>query len=143
MDMANRVPVDLEGLRERVENARSDSAWKELSLSKKVRILLQERLEEVERTRQEDILVAGAKDSEKSQSSPQTIAELVERNYRQLLKLGGVGADRLEALKDGAKPTVRELVFLARDLDMDEGLILELRDRSFPKKNKRRASNGL
>ncbi len=105
MDMANRVPVDLEGLRERVENARSDSAWKELSLSKKVRILLQERLEEVERTRQEDILVAGAKDSEKSQSSPQTIAELVERNYRQLLKLGGVGADRLEAyLHVAARP---------------------------------------
>ncbi|MBD1835370.1 hypothetical protein H6F61_22455 [Cyanobacteria bacterium FACHB-472] len=92
---------------------------------------------------EEDILVAGGKDSEKSQSSPQTIAELVERNYHQLLKLGGVGADRLEALKDGAKPTVRELVFLARDLDMDEELIVEMRDRSFPKKNKRRQTNGV
>ncbi|MEW6496373.1 MAG: hypothetical protein AB1589_28195 [Cyanobacteriota bacterium] len=52
MDMANRVPVNLEGLRERIEHARSDSAWKELSLSKKVRILLQERLEEVEHQNQ-------------------------------------------------------------------------------------------
>ncbi|MEW5856849.1 MAG: hypothetical protein AB1861_05650 [Cyanobacteriota bacterium] len=55
MDMANRVPVDLEGLRERIENARSDSAWKELSLSKKVRILLLERLEEVEQHQKETL----------------------------------------------------------------------------------------
>ncbi len=74
---------------------------------------------------------------------PETIAELVEQNYSQLLKLGGVEPERLEALKNGEKPTIRELVFLARDLDMDEELIVELRDRSFPKKNKRRASNGV
>jgi hypothetical protein len=46
--MANRVPIDLSDIRERIENARSDSAWRELSLSKKVRILLQERLEQIE-----------------------------------------------------------------------------------------------
>lgn len=54
MDMANRVPIDLTDLRERIDNARSDSAWKELSLSKKARILLQERLEQIEKERQND-----------------------------------------------------------------------------------------
>ena len=131
MEMANRVPIDLEGLRERVENARSDPAWKELSLSKKVRILLQERLEEVERIRQKDILAASAK---RREPEPQTIAELIEQNYSKLIELGGVEPERLEALKNGEKPTIRELVFLARDLDMDEELIVELRDRRFPKK---------
>lgn len=72
---------------------------------------------------------------------PQTIAELVERNYAQLLELGGIKSDRLEALKDEAKPTIQELAFLARDLNMDEELIVELRDRSFPKKSKRRTTN--
>jgi hypothetical protein len=47
--MANRVPIDLTDLRERIENARSDSAWRELSLSKKARILLQERLDQIEK----------------------------------------------------------------------------------------------
>lgn len=47
--MANRVPIDLTDLRERIENARLDSAWKELSLSKKARILLQERLDQIEK----------------------------------------------------------------------------------------------
>ncbi len=49
MEMANRVPIDLTDLRERIENARSDSAWRELSLSKKARILLQERLDQIEK----------------------------------------------------------------------------------------------
>jgi uncharacterized lipoprotein YajG len=46
--MANRVSIDLTDLRERIEKVRSDSAWQELSLSKKVRILLQEKLEQME-----------------------------------------------------------------------------------------------
>lgn len=44
----DRITLDLTGLKERIENLRSDSAWKELSLSKKIRILLQERLTEIE-----------------------------------------------------------------------------------------------
>ncbi|MBD1944862.1 hypothetical protein H6F50_21295 [Coleofasciculus sp. FACHB-712] len=76
------------------------------------------------------------------QPPPQTIAELVQQNYVQLLERGGVEVDRLKALKDGAKPTVRELAFLARDLYIDEEIIVELRDRSFPK-NKKREANGV
>ncbi len=45
----DRVTVDLTDLRERIEDVRSDPAWKELSLSKKVRILLQERLDQIEK----------------------------------------------------------------------------------------------
>ncbi|BBD63541.1 hypothetical protein NIES2109_64160 (plasmid) [Nostoc sp. HK-01] len=49
MDMAQeRTSIDLSELRERIENARPDPLWKELSLSKKVRILLIERLEQIE-----------------------------------------------------------------------------------------------
>lgn len=76
-----------------------------------------------------------------SQARPQTIAELVQQNYVQLLEQGGVEVDRLKALKDGAKPTVRELAFLARDLQMEEEVIIELRDRSFPK-NRGKETNG-
>lgn len=50
MDMAqDRTSIDLSEIRERIENARSDPLWKELSLSKKVRILLVERLEQIEK----------------------------------------------------------------------------------------------
>lgn len=44
----DRITLDLTGLKERIEALRSDAAWKELSLSKKIRILLQERLTEIE-----------------------------------------------------------------------------------------------
>ncbi len=50
MDMAqDRISIDISDLRERIENARPDPLWKELSLSKKVRILLIEQLEQVEK----------------------------------------------------------------------------------------------
>lgn len=47
----DRVPIDLTDMRARIEDARSDLIWKELSLSKKVRILLQERLDQIEKER--------------------------------------------------------------------------------------------
>ncbi|MBD2047272.1 hypothetical protein H6F78_17015 [Coleofasciculus sp. FACHB-64] len=77
-----------------------------------------------------------------SQASTQTIAELVQQNYVQLLEKGGVDRERLKALKDGAKPTVRELAFLARELQMNKEVIVELRDRSFPK-NTRKEPKGV
>ncbi|NJO39217.1 MAG: hypothetical protein HC769_12795 [Cyanobacteria bacterium CRU_2_1] len=50
--MADRVTVDIEGLREEIEAAYSDNPlWEELSLSQKLRRLIQERLTEIKQQR--------------------------------------------------------------------------------------------
>ena len=47
--MADRVTVDIEGLRERIDEAYSDNPlWSELSLAQKLRRLLLDGLEKVE-----------------------------------------------------------------------------------------------
>lgn len=50
--MTDRVTINLTGLRERIENAVPNSLWKELSLARKIKILLQERLEQIEQEQQ-------------------------------------------------------------------------------------------
>lgn len=50
--VADRVTVDIEGLREEIESIYSDNPlWEELSLSQKIRRLLQERLNEIKQNR--------------------------------------------------------------------------------------------
>jgi hypothetical protein len=50
--VADRVTVDIEGLREEIEVAYSDNPlWEELSLSQKLRRLIQERLNEIKQDR--------------------------------------------------------------------------------------------
>ena len=49
MGMADRVSIDIEGLRDGIESAKDDPLWQELSLSKKVRILLQQQLAQIEK----------------------------------------------------------------------------------------------
>jgi hypothetical protein len=50
--VADRVTVDIEGLRDDIEAAYSDNPlWEELSLSQKLRRLLQERLNEIKQER--------------------------------------------------------------------------------------------
>ncbi len=50
--VADRVTVDIEGLREDIETAYSDNPlWEELSLSQKLRRLIQERLTEIKQER--------------------------------------------------------------------------------------------
>lgn len=44
----NRTTINLGSLRERIENLRSDNAWKALTLAKKVVLLLEEYLELLE-----------------------------------------------------------------------------------------------
>jgi hypothetical protein len=56
--VADRVTVDIEGLREEIESAYFDKPlWEELSLSQKLRRLIQERLNEIKQER------AASKDS--------------------------------------------------------------------------------
>lgn len=51
--VADRVTVDIEGLREAIEAAYSDNPlWEDLSLSQKLRRLIQERLKAIEQEKQ-------------------------------------------------------------------------------------------
>ena len=44
-DVADRISVDIEGLREEIENAYPDDRfWRELSLAQKIRLLVQDGL---------------------------------------------------------------------------------------------------
>lgn len=51
MAQKNRASVDLSGLRGRIEKAYPDAFWQELSLAKKLRILLQDRINDLEESR--------------------------------------------------------------------------------------------
>lgn len=52
--VADRVTVDIEGLREDIETAYSDNPlWSELSLSQKLRRLISERLEDLKRVKED------------------------------------------------------------------------------------------
>ncbi|MEM6251283.1 MAG: hypothetical protein AAF821_00030 [Cyanobacteria bacterium P01_D01_bin.156] len=41
----DRLTIDISNLRDRIEAARTDPAWKQLSLNKKIQVLLEERLD--------------------------------------------------------------------------------------------------
>lgn len=44
--MPKRVSVDIEGLEETIDTCRVDPAWKQLSLAAKLRVLIEERLQQ-------------------------------------------------------------------------------------------------
>ncbi len=44
----DRIPIDVSDIREAVETARNDVAWHELALSAKLRVLIKERLEQLQ-----------------------------------------------------------------------------------------------
>lgn len=50
----DRITLDISGLRERIEVARSDPSWKRLSLNKKIQVLLEERLDVLEAEQAKD-----------------------------------------------------------------------------------------
>jgi hypothetical protein len=55
---------------------------------------------------------------------------------------GKINPDRLKELAFGQKPTTAELAIIANILAVAEEFVVELRDRSFPKKNKPKQTNG-
>ncbi len=82
-------------------------------------------------------------DQYQSKKQPETFAELVKINYFDLTNSGKINPDRLKDLVSGQKPTTAELVILANILDIPEELVVDLRDRSFPKKQSRpKQTNG-
>jgi hypothetical protein len=48
MPRKNRFPLDIDDIRERIENCRTDVAWGEMSLTAKIRTLILERIETLE-----------------------------------------------------------------------------------------------
>ena len=52
--VADRVTFDIEGLREAIETAYADNPlWERLPLAQKLRLLVEERLEEIKKTKPE------------------------------------------------------------------------------------------
>jgi len=73
---------------------------------------------------------------------PQTFSDLVKANYFELMSSDKLKPDRVKALALGEKPTTAELAIIAHVLDVVEEFIVDLRDRSFPKKSKPKQTNG-
>jgi ribosome-binding protein aMBF1 (putative translation factor) len=48
MASRDRLTLDIADLRERIESVRGDAAWSEMSLAQKLRVLIRERLEQME-----------------------------------------------------------------------------------------------
>ena len=44
-----RIPVDVSDLRDSIESCRNDAAWAELPLAAKIRVLIRERLDQLEK----------------------------------------------------------------------------------------------
>jgi hypothetical protein len=59
----------------------------------------------------------------------QTIAELVQQNFYQLLTDGKITSDNLKAIAAGGKPSNSDLVRIARILEIREEDLLAMRDR--------------
>ena len=49
MAQKGRIPVDISDLRDSIESCRDDAAWAELPLAAKIRVLIRERLEQMEK----------------------------------------------------------------------------------------------
>ncbi len=45
----DRISIDLGDLRERIENVRDDTAWHELTITQKIRTLIRDQLEALEK----------------------------------------------------------------------------------------------
>jgi hypothetical protein len=83
------------------------------------------------------------KEEKSKANEPQTIAELVKNNYFDLMNSDKINPERLKELASGQKPNTAELVILANVLDIPEELVVDLRDRSFPRKQSRpKQTNG-
>jgi hypothetical protein len=63
---------------------------------------------------------------------PDTIAELVQQNFYQLLTDGKITTDKLKAIASGSKPNASDLSKIAQTLDIPEEQLVAMRDRDFP-----------
>jgi len=95
---ADRVTIDIRGLRDRIENFRPDPAFQALSLAGKIRYLLE--------------LVFSRADA-----LQQSIAEIIEENWQAITESDiDISFKRMRELREGSRPTDEELLDLGRIL---------------------------
>ena len=119
----DRHNIDLKGLRDRIEAHSTDPAWKALSMSAKIRLLIELGLERADRSPDERLKTA-------------TIAQLVEEEWETVTTSEvDISVRRLQEIRRGEKPTDEELVELGTVLPFDTHQLIEIRDRTFDKPN--------
>ncbi len=114
-------------------------------LGKKLRLLVAQEestISEVVEAALEEYIAKRLVQTPKPTPLPETFSDLVKANYFELMNSGKLKPARVKSLAFGEKPTTAELAIIAHVLDVLEEFIVELRDRSFPKKTKPKQTNG-
>ncbi len=70
---------------------------------------------------------------------PETIAELVQQNFYQLLTDGKITTDKLKAIASGSKPNASDLSKIAHTLDLPEEQLVAMRDQDFPTQKRKQS----
>ena len=70
---------------------------------------------------------------------PETLAELVQQNFYQLLTDGKITTDKLKAIASGSKPNVSDLSKIAHTLDIPEEQLVAMRDQDFPTQKRKQS----
>jgi hypothetical protein len=63
---------------------------------------------------------------------PETLVELVQQNFYQLLTDGKIQVNNLKAIASGSKPSAGDLSKIAHTLDIPEEQLVAMSDRNFP-----------
>ncbi len=130
MTKQDRLNIDLKGLRVRIENFRSDPAWKALSMAKKIRILIEMGLSQ------------GEEQADQATDEPyKSLGELIAA-FWEPLQQSNIPLERLEELRDGAKPTAAEQVRIGAVVE-DVELVIDLVERLDDNKPRRKSGNGV
>jgi len=111
----NRFPISIDDIRDRIEGCRNDVSWSEMPLSTKIRVLLIERVEQLE-----------AQIPKHSEHTYRTVAEAVAKNLGALAEYNRIDQLRLDALAKGDRPTELEIARIALVLGLDEGYVEQL-----------------
>ena len=119
-DGRDRYSIDLTELRERLEACRDDVSWEEMPLSVKIRVLLRERVEQLEAELAQRHRTEG-------RSTFRNFSELIWGNWDNLTSYGRISIARLQQLRDGeAIPTELEVARIAIATRVDEQCIEKL-----------------
>jgi hypothetical protein len=111
MAQKNRFSLDIEDIRSRVENLRKEVWWREMALSAKIRSLIIERCEQIEK--------------EQAQLPAPNFKCLLLANHDRLSAHPKLGK-RLKKLIDGDEPTETEKLRIALELGVSEDVIDKL-----------------
>lgn len=121
--MADRITIDVEGLRDAISHARPDAAWKALSLSKKTRILLEERLLQIHN---------GVMPIPEEPKLPSFVEILKGQNLKKISEDAEIPIENLEAIANGNRPTDDDIIGLGQVLNnYDTADLLRIRQRDF------------